>query len=70
MVTTARARTSPRRAETSSDVPPSITRLTTRKKAPLGFSVFDRSTPASAGVSVSALKAEIAIDTAMVNANC
>ena len=47
-----------------------MTRLTTRKKAPLGFSVGASSTPASAGVSVSALNAEITIDTAMVSANC
>jgi hypothetical protein len=69
-VTIARARTSTRSVDTSIDVPPSMTRLTTRKNAPFGFSVFVSSTPASAGVSVRALKAEITIDIAIVSANC
>ena len=47
-----------------------MTRLTTRKNAPFGFSVPLSSSADSAGVSVSALNAEIAIETAIVNANC
>ena len=51
-------------------VPPSITRFTFRKKNPFGFSTFARISAESAGVSVSALNAEIAIETAIVSANC
>jgi len=47
-----------------------MTRLTPRKKPPFGFSVFARRMPANAGVSVSALNAEIAIENAIVSANC
>ena len=55
---------------TMNAVPPSITRFTPRKNAPFGFSTRLSSTPASAGVSVSALNAEIAIENAIVSANC
>ncbi len=47
-----------------------MTRFTPRKKIPFGFSTRPSSSADSAGVSVSALKAEIAIDTAIVSANC
>ena len=70
MATAARKRTMPCNRLTSIDVPPPITLLTARKNAPFGLSTFVSSTPASAGVSVSALNAEIAIETAIVSANC
>ena len=69
-MTMARARTRRRRALTSDAVPPSITRFTPRKNAPFGFSAFASRSAASAGVSVSAQNAEMAIDTAIVSANC
>ena len=47
-----------------------MTRLTARKNAPFGLSVPLSSSADSAGVSVSALNAEIAIETAIVSANC
>jgi hypothetical protein len=68
--TTTRARISTRSIETIALVPPSMTRLTARKNGPFGLSVPLRSSAESAGVSVSALNAEISIDTAIVNANC
>ena len=51
-------------------VPPSMTRFTPRKNTPFGFSTLASRMPASAGVSVSALNAEIAIENAIVSANC
>ena len=41
-----------------------------RKNTPFGFSARPSSSADNAGVSVSALKAEITIETAMVSANC
>ena len=55
---------------TIADVPPLITRLTPLKNMPFGLSTRLSSTPASAGVSVKALNAEIAIENAIVSANC
>ena len=51
-------------------VPPSITRFTPRKNTPFGLSTFCSRSADSAGVSVNALNAEIAIEQAIVSANC
>jgi hypothetical protein len=60
----------PLRPVTIADVPPLITRFTPLKNMPFGFSTRLSRMPASAGVSVNALKAEIAIENAIVSANC
>ena len=69
-VTMIRKRIRPRSEDTIAAVPPSMMRLTMRKNAPFGFSTCPSSSAESAGVSVSALNAEMTIETAIVSANC